>query len=209
MHSAAAVYKERNVASDLFVPVAKRLAALGAEHNKGPHDREVVFSPDILAVSDNIAHWAPQTPFWASHVPAAGGLSWEEQQERFFQYLYYCGELPASLERRLTNNTFVVGALFGNDRYNPILTNHFKPVTASEISDKVRQYAEYIAAFDCARARRSKISYVVVDTKSPFDFTNLDQWYIRDAGEQIGLFTLYQVKLRCMLDDKLLSTRQH
>jgi hypothetical protein len=29
-----------------------------------------------------------------------------------------------------------------------------------------------------------------------FDLTNLDQWYERDAGEVIGDYTLYKVKLR-------------
>ncbi len=197
MRSITIVMKERNVARDLFAQVAKRLTALAAEHGTGSQNREFVFSPDILVVSENIATSAPQVPFWAYHMPTAGGLSWGEQQERFFQYLYYSGEHPDSLERRLKNNEMVaVGAIFGHDRYNPTLTNHFKPITTTEIEDKVRQYAEYAASFDCARARHPEISYVIVDTRSPSDFTNLDWWYKRDAGERIGPFTLYQVKLR-------------
>jgi hypothetical protein len=46
------------------------------------------------------------------------------------------------------------------------------------------------------KAARNKISYVITDFDYNQDFTNLDRWYERDAGERIGKFMLYRVKLK-------------
>ena len=189
--------KDRNVARDLFMPVTKRLSALAAEHGKGINEREVVFSPNILLISDNIAAAAPQTPFWGTHVPLFADLSSEEQQERYFQYLYYTGVSPETLRIAFESNDMLqVGSAFGYFRYNPTLSANFHPITIGEIEDKVREYGDYIATFDHERARQTQISYVVLGVRSNFDFANLDQWYVRDAGEAIGPFILYQVRLR-------------
>ena len=101
IQGSTAEHKSRNLGRDHFVPVAKRLAALAAEHGKGPQDREVVFSPDILVVSDNVAAFTPQMPFWATHAPFGAGLSWEEQQKRYFQFLYYSGVKPGGLRHNI------------------------------------------------------------------------------------------------------------
>ncbi|HEY2989151.1 MAG TPA: hypothetical protein VGL11_15570 [Candidatus Binatia bacterium] len=197
IRSVTSAFEERNIDRDLFVPVAKRLANLAAAHGKGPNDREVVFSPDILVVSDNVAAFAPQTPFWGSYVPIASGLSWEEQQERYFQYLYYSAVSPDRLFLDLQNNEMLaVAAAFGYERYNPALVTNFKPITTIEIRDKVRQYSEYAATFDRERARHPEISYLVGYTDLPFDFTNLSRWYTSVSGERIGPFTIFRVKLR-------------
>lgn len=196
MHGAASMFKARNIDRDLFMPVAKRLTQLAAEHGKDPNDREVVFSPDIIVVSDNISALAPQVPLWGTSLQFASRLSIEEQYERYFQHLYYSGAREEFLRSALKNNDLIaVSSAFTYGRYNPSLDINFKPITSDEIRDKVRKYAEYIAGFNYERARHPQISYVVVYTNAPFDFSNLDRWYSRDAGEQIGPFTLYQVKL--------------
>ncbi len=84
-------HRNRNVERDRLFPVAKRLTALAAEHGPSSHEREIVFSPDIYIISDTIATFTPQAPFWSGTMVWAGGLSSEERRERFFQYLYYCG----------------------------------------------------------------------------------------------------------------------
>jgi hypothetical protein len=43
---------------------------------------------------------------------------------------------------------------------------------------------------------RPTLSFVVVTTEAAPDLSNLDRWYERDAGERVGLLTLYRVKLR-------------
>jgi hypothetical protein len=189
--------RERNIKRDRLLPLTRRLTELAAGHNANGKDREVVFSPDILVVSDNIALAAPQTPFWGTHVPLFAGLSSEEQQERYFQYLYYSGMPPILFRQQLSDNEMItIGSTFGYQRYNPTLIAEFHPITATEIDDRVREYAEYIDSFGQERAQQTKISYVVLDAHSVFDFTNLDRWYVRDAGEKMGPFLLYQVKLR-------------
>jgi len=197
IHGSTAEHKSRNLGRDHFMPVAKRLAALAAEHGQGAQDREVVFSPDMLVVSDNIAALTPQVPFWATHAPFGAGLSSEEQQERYFQFLYYSGVKPGALGQDLATNKFTsIGSLFGYERFVSELTTDAKPITSDEIREKVAQYSAYVAAFDREHAHRPALSYIITHPQAPIDFSNLDQWYIRDQGEKIGLFTLYQVKLR-------------
>lgn len=188
--------RSRNVERDRFFPVAKRLTVLAAEHGRTPPDREIVFSPDIYVISDSLATFTPHAPFWSGTMVWAGGLSLEEQQERFFQHLYYCGVKAAVLEGMLTKNDITaVIALFGANRYWPELTAAFKPLTPDEIRGKARQYSDFMVSFNQERARQPQLSYIVVYRQTPFDFSNIDRWYSRDAGEQIGPFTLYQVKL--------------
>jgi hypothetical protein len=196
-------HRVRNVERDRFVAVGKRLAALAAEYGAGPQRREVVFSPNIYIVSDNVAAMAPQAPFWGTNVPYAAGLSLQEQQERFFQYLYYSGATVDALERRLTGNEpNTVVPLFGADRYWSELTVAFKPVTREEIKAKVRQYGEYVATFDRDPARHPEISYLVGYTELDFDFKNLKRWYTSVRGERIGPFTIFRVKPRDSANDR-------
>lgn len=198
-------HRPRNLLRDYFMPVAKRLAALSDAHGNGPHEREMVFSPDILVVSDNLATLAPQTALWATHTPFATSLSWEQLQERYFQYLYFCGVRPGTLAQDLAGfDMIAVGSLFTYERYLAGSADPSKRLTSDEISEKVRLYNKYITTFDKERARHWELSYVVSYNKQPkdfytkamSDFSNVDRWYQRDAGEQIGPFTLYQVKLR-------------
>ncbi len=100
-----------------------------------------------------------------------------------------------ALEGLLTKNDITaVIALFGANRYWADLTASFKPLTHDEILGRIRQYSEYVASFNPERAQHPQLSYIVVYTNTPFDFSNIDRWYSRDAGEPIGPFTLYQVK---------------
>ena len=195
VRAATSAFHMRYVAYDTFVPVAKRLTALAAEHGKSPNDRELLFTTDTH-IADNVAVYAPQTLLWSTYMPVVGGLSPAEQQERFFQFSYYSGKTPKELEQELKDYNFItVTALFGYERQIPRLTNHFQWLTDEERHEKARLYADYIARFNRQRAARAALSYVLVVTQAPFDFSNLDRWYKRDSGERIGPFTLYQVQL--------------
>ena len=187
--------REMSVTRDLAVSVAKRLASLAAEKGRNPLDRELVLS-DVSMVTEVISIYGPQTVLWNTHLPFAGGLSPKEQEERFFQSCYYAGKNAGELESELVNYNFIaITALFGYERYFPLLTNDFKLVSRDEIREKVRLYADYIATFNRQRAAHAPLSYVVTTTATPMNLSNLDRWYQRDAGERIGPFTLYQVKL--------------
>jgi hypothetical protein len=41
-----------------------------------------------------------------------------------------------------------------------------------------------------------KLSYAVVNNDADTDLTNLDKWYERDAGEVIGKYTLYKLRVK-------------
>ncbi len=189
--------RERNVQRDRFVPVALRLTQLAKARGKGTADREVVFSPNVVVVSENVAALAPQAPFMSMTLPFAAGSSIQEWRERYFQYLYYRAAQPADLLRALKENEMVsTMSAFGYERYNRNLTNDFKPVTGDEIQEKVREYTRYLDGFGFQNSTYPRISYVVVEQDSDFDFSNIDRWYTRDAGELIGPFALYQVEPR-------------
>jgi hypothetical protein len=57
-------------------------------------------------------------------------------------------------------------------------------------------YLEYAHAFNRDRAASPALSCLVVQADRQPDFTNLDRWYERDAGERVGNSILYRLKLR-------------
>jgi hypothetical protein len=97
----------------------------------------------------------------------------------------------------LKNGNFVVViALFGWGRNHDRLTVNAVPLTHEEIATEVNAYAQYIDGFDRERASRPALAYVVTDAYGQFDFSNVDRWYERDAGERLGNFMLYHMRLR-------------
>jgi len=73
---------------------------------------------------------------------------------------------------------------------------HFQPVQPDEIEREVRAYEAYANSFSRDEVLKRPITYAVIPAGGNFDFTNLDRWYERDAGERVGDYTLYQLKLR-------------
>ena len=73
-------------------------------------------------------------------------------------------------------------------------------MTETEIETEVQNYASFCQNYNLETAARNKISYVVIDAVYNQDFTNLDRWYERDAGERIGKFILYRVKLKQIME---------
>jgi len=47
-----------------------------------------------------------------------------------------------------------------------------------------------------AQVLKHPVTYAVIPADVNFDFTNLDRWYDRDAGERVGSYILYRLKLR-------------
>jgi hypothetical protein len=126
------------------------------------------------------------------------GVNEAESKERFYQHLYYSGIGPARLKDILLNEArygFASG-IFGFDRTIRGLSRNPKPITTQELDAEVKLYDDYISSFNGARAREINLSYVVVAGSDQVDFSNLDRWYERDAGEQIGKFILYRTRFR-------------
>ena len=62
--------------------------------------------------------------------------------------------------------------------------------------EEIRRYQEFSSTFSRERAARPLISYVVAPVQAEPDYTNLDRWYERDAGERVGIYVIYRVRLR-------------
>lgn len=192
-HYTVRVLDDANVERDMALPVAKRLEQLARE-DADPHRSTVLVYDMIFA--DDLPSVAPQNVLWARHQHVFAGMSWDENKERYYQYLYYNNVDARGLERLLRNDFVSKIALFGWGRHTDRLSSEAKPLTYGEVAEEVRNYAIYSALFDGIKASDPMLSYVVVGNHSETDLANLDRWYERDAGEVIGKYTLYRVKLR-------------
>jgi len=158
-----------------------------------PHG--VVFNPSIFR-TDNIPAATPLSVVWAPHMFVFSGVTVEENKERFFQYLYFSGVAADEFAADYRDRGFIQFAIFGWERANPRLTINPKPVTPEEIMAEQRNYADYISSFNRDIAARLPLSYVVFSADQPFDPSNIDRWYERDAGTRIGRHIIHRVKLR-------------
>ncbi|HEV7373646.1 MAG TPA: hypothetical protein VGN95_02935 [Pyrinomonadaceae bacterium] len=191
------VLDEQNVIRDDAELVGRRLRELAREALQGGGEKhEVVFASNLIQ-GDSLPTIAPQSVLWARHLHIFSGTTWEESKERFYQQSYYSGFDAQWLESELNNGNFVVViALFGWGRNHDRLTVNAVPLSREEIAAEVARYSQYIRNFDRERATHPKISYVVTDANGNFDFSNIDRWYERGAGERLGKFMLYRLKLR-------------
>jgi hypothetical protein len=119
-----------------------------------------------------------------------------ESRERFYMHLYYTGMDGARLTTALGQPMSVfAAAAFGHERVIPDLAVQPTPISREEIAREVASFEAYVAAFDRERANHHPLSYVIVATGDQ-NLSNLDRWYSRDQGEQIGDYMLYRVQLR-------------
>ena len=192
-HYTVRVLDDANVERDLALPVAKRLEQLAAEDGN-PH-RSTVLAYDMIQ-SDDLPSVAPQNVLWARHQHVFAGMSWDENKDRYFKFLYYQNLDEQDLDYLLKNDFVSKIALFGWGRHSDRLSIEAKPLTYGEIAAAVREYGEFRSNFDATDADQPRLSYAVVNNRAGTDLTNLDEWYERDAGEQIGKYTLYKLTPR-------------
>ena len=197
-HYTVRVLDEANVERDLALPVAHRLEQISSG-NPDAH-RTTVLAFDMIQ-ADDLPSVAPQNVLWARHQHVFAGLSWEENKERYYQFLYYSNVDERGLDFLLKNDFVSKIALFGWGRHTDRLSSAAKPLTYGEIADEVRRYGVYRTTFDVSRAANPVISFVVVNNEADPDLDTLDRWYERDPGEVIGKYTLYRVKLRSVLTE--------
>jgi hypothetical protein len=134
---------------------------------------------------------------WARHQHVFAGLSWEESKKRYYQFLYYQNLDEKWLENRLRKGDFVsMIALFGWGRHTDRLSSQAKPLTFGEISAEAKRYGEYRLNFDKGEASSPKLSYFVFPSNRKPDFSNIDRWYERFEEEQMGIYTLYRLRLK-------------
>jgi len=156
--------------------------------------------PLVLASENKVAvmlpTFAPQAVLWAPHFDFLN-LAPGESRQRFYEYLYFTGITGEQLgkELALPLSSFAA-ASFGHERVIPDLSVRANPITAGEIESQVADYEAYYASFTAEHAGRHVLSYVIVPSAGAPDLSNLDRWYERDKGEEIGDHILYRVQLR-------------
>ncbi|HEX8139440.1 MAG TPA: hypothetical protein VF544_17905 [Pyrinomonadaceae bacterium] len=195
---ATGILGDYNMLRDDALPVARRLAELSrasaAQGREG--EREIVLSTHVVN-ADNLPTIAPQAVLWALHMRVFSGVTLAENKERFYQQLYYTGIGERRFLEAMSDYSFEYRiGLFGQERINRTLTDDLKPITDEEIRYELGLYLDYTESFTRERAARWPLSYVIAWANDRPDFSNLDRWYERDAGEHIGNFVLYRVRLR-------------
>jgi hypothetical protein len=166
-----------------------------ADNGEGRARKRVALATSYI-LSDSLPIAAPQAVLWAPHMLVNSGLTAGEHKERIYQYLYYTGVAPADIPRFINANRFIIYMLFGPARALPYLSNAHAPLTEEEINREGRAYAHYVAAFTREQAARPLLSYVIASPERTHDLSALDRWYERDAGERVGVYTIYRVRLR-------------
>lgn len=189
------------IVQDKVEVAAVRLAELGNSASTGTLDtKSIVFSPSTL-VPDVLPTIAPQPVLWAPHMGIFSGVSVSEERERLFHHLYFASvDLSESAERDFESlgpvPKFYFSTLLGQGWINRHLRADWKPVTRDELRGALDTYMDYAGSFNRERAQRLPLSYVLIYNYQRVDLSRLDRWYERDAGESVGDFTLYRVKLR-------------
>ena len=192
-HYTVRVLDDANIERDLALPVARRLEELG--RTEADPYRSTVISYDMIQ-SDDLPSVAPQNVLWSRHQHVFAGMSWQENKDRYFQFLYYLNVDEDGLDYLLKNDFVAKIALFGWGRHTDRLSSEAKPLTYGEVAVEVARYKAYIQNFNAGTAMNPKLSYAVVNNEADTDLTNLDKWYDRDGGEVIGKYTLYKLRTK-------------
>jgi hypothetical protein len=195
---------------DALYPAARRLAELartthadasGADAGASLDTRSVVFIPD-KNLSDALPTVAPQPVLWSLHLFVFTGVTEAEERERLAQFLYYSGvsfadmddtrELRSLDDQRRADLMLLIGLARANRNLNP----DWKPPTRDDYDAAMRAHDDYAASFTRERAARTPVSYLLMSARWGNALPNFDRFYERDAGERVGDFILYRVKLR-------------
>lgn len=169
----------------------------------GGNEPVVLFSDPRAA--DGAPVVSPLGVLWAPHMLVYTSTTSQESKERLYQQLYYTGFGTKQLDDYFHGGEVYYGyaaGMFGFDRTIDGLNPHAKPITKQDLNDESRSYAKYVDEFDRKRASNPRLSYVVTPIGEELSLANLDRWYERDAGERIGKFMFYRVKLRDEVPDQ-------
>jgi hypothetical protein len=196
-HYTVRVLDEANVIRDEGMPVARRLTELSVNDTPSPQSQRAVTLAYSMIQADDLPTIAPQAVLWARHQHVFAGVTWQENKERYYQYLYYSDLDAEWLARSMKEGDFVsMIALFGWGRHTNRLSSQATPLTFGEIDEEADRYAQYRRNFSLKEASHPTLSYVVVPNDWNVGLKNLDRWYERDNGEVHGTYILYKVKLR-------------
>lgn len=161
----------------------------------GTDTRSLVLASDEK-ISLILPTFAPQDVLWESHFEFLN-LQPNERSERFYKYLYYTGIDRNKLSEKLGQPMSIfAAAAFGHERVIRGQSVLAKAITNEEIAKEAADYQAYVSSFTREQAAQHLLSYVIVPADGSVDLSNLDRWYQRDNGEQVGDHLLYRVQLR-------------
>lgn len=196
------------ISRDQMIPMFLRLKELSKQDGTVAGLRTegrapaLVFSPNI-DVTLLLPTWTSQGTLLDMRGLDFGSVSPEERRQFFYMHMYY-SKLGAEAFRAALNdqsadlelNFYARSMKFGYERVIPGLSHQFQPIQPDEIEREVQTYQAYVNSFSREEALKRPITYAMVPVEGNFDFSNLDHWYERDAGERAGAYTLYRLKLR-------------
>jgi hypothetical protein len=191
------IWDSINIRRDEAMPVNLRLREL-AEGNIENAKLQTSLNLEALQ-ADSQPTVAPQGVLWARHQHVFAGLSdWEENRRRYYQLLYYSDLDADHLRNALTGCRDIEAcmALFGWDRFNARLSANARPLTLPEIDAEVRNFKNFTENFSVQDAQNPLLDYVVIYAQDDNKSENFDRWYERDAGEILGKYILFRVKLK-------------
>jgi hypothetical protein len=196
------------VVEDQMVPVLLRLKELAKQDGTLTGLRAegktagVVFSPHVQ-VMGLLPTWAPQGTLLGAGALDFGSASQTGRKELLYLHLYY-SEVDAARFREFLNelsddsymNFYAPSVIFGDERILTLLTAHSKPIDPAEIEDEVQAYQTYTDSLSREEILQHPLSYLVTRGEREPDLSHIDRWYECDAGERVGLYNLYHLKLR-------------
>jgi hypothetical protein len=180
---------------------AKRLTELGSADGTTRTEESGGEMPIVLiselALADRLPADAPQAVLWSPRMLVFPGVTEAENRERFLQQLYYLGfdEKRMWDEMNRADWNFFAG-MFPYYRLSRVVSGHSEPIFPEEKRAQILTYLAFAQKFSREKAASPRLSYMLLPVDHKSDFSNVDRWYERDAGEQIGKFILYRVKLR-------------
>ena len=194
-HYTVRVLDDANIERDKGFDVGQYLTDIYAQ--SGDTHRTVIM-PFSMLQGDDLPTIAPQSVLWARHQHVFAGVTWQENKERYYQYIHFQGVAPEDMAENIkTRGDFVsMIALFGWGRHTDRLNPNYKPLTYGEIDQEARLYGEYIKNFNPRNSPDTILSYVVVPNDWQVDFTNIDKWYERELIAAFPAYNLYRVKLK-------------
>ena len=124
-----------------------------------------------------------------------------EDKERLAEFLYYKGVSFSDIDRNHFNSLdnergYYLSSLMRRGRFNPRLSVDWTPISPDEVQAALDYYANFVATFDRSRANRPQISYLLIADDDQINLANFDRWYEREAGERVGKYVLYRVRLK-------------
>jgi hypothetical protein len=194
---AASVSFDYNRRIDESIPVTNRLVELArADGAMSSGSVRTVLMAD-LRLADRLPTDAPQSVLWAPRMLVFPGVSEAENRERFFSQLYYLGYTDKKFWTELDHADWdFLAGLFPYHRLSPAVSGSEAPITPTELRAQLGSYVDYVHSFNRVRATTPTLSYEIVHADRQPDYTNLDRWYQRDAGERVGNFILYRLRLK-------------